>query len=803
MHRPFVKIFGIFFLCSFLSTAQDYDLSGKITDSEDLPLSFVNILLLNAQDSTLVNGVISGDDGRFLFQDVTAGNYVIQSSYIGYQTHFLPVEVNGNTATETIKLMPATETLQGVTVSYRKPTIEKRPDRLVFNVANTTLSSLSGYEILKRTPGVIVMNEQLMVKNSEPVVYLNDKRVYLSNAELNSLLQGFAGVNVEAVEVITNPPASYDAEGSVVLNIVTRSNVSIGYKGSLETRGTFAVYPKYNFNTQHYYKTKGLDFFFNYNFNRSKLFKNDLSFINFTDVGEGTEAWNTNFKKITRLNDHSVNAILDIDTGESSTLSLSANVLWSPDKTFDNSAVTNIAGPDNTLASYFNTDSDMEYDTYNYVFGAEFDTELDDEGTTLESVANYIYYEQDQLQALTTAYFDPFGVPEDLNAFDTEGQQQTNIFTLQTDLSGTWAGGDVKTGLKFVNINSSSGIGFSGPSIPDNALDDDFDYNEAIYAFYAEYGRSWEKWELQLGSRMEYTDVTANSIALGDVNTQKYFGIFPSLGVQYVPSEANSYGMSYGRSLTRPRYQSLNPFRYYIIEDRYNEGNPELTRAIEDKLALSYTYNNTYTFEIGFQNIDGDINSLPFQDNGNRQLYRREENIQQFRQYNLDFMAPLNIMRNWYAYVVASGYYMENQFIARESGNILVKNNTNGFLTFLSSGTTLGKKEDTNLDVSYVFISDMISGSEKYQNMHYLDISVRKNLWNDRASLTMGLNDVFNTTNVQMNSRYLNQDNGFLARPETRKFFLAFRYNFGNFRLNDNNRSRNNPAELERLNAGS
>lgn len=801
MRRPFLKVFGIFFLCSFLSTAQDYDISGKLTDNEDDPLSFVNILLLKAADSTLVQGVTSAEDGGFLLQEVPAGSYVLKSSYIGYQTHLLPVEVRGNTHVGTISLVPATETLTGVTVSYRKPSIEKRPDRLVFNVANTTLSSLSGYEILKRTPGVIVMNNRLMVKNSIPVIYLNNKRVYLNDAELSSLLQGFSGVNVEAVEVITNPPASYDAEGSVVLNIVTRNNVSIGYKGSLETKGTVGVFPKYDFNTQHYYKTQGLDFFFNYNFNRSKLFKNDLSYINFTDVGAGSERWDTDFEKITRQNDHSVNSILDIKTGDRSTLTLSANVLWSPDKAFDNTVTTDITGADNILLSYFDTKSEMEHDTYNYVFGAEYDTQLDEEGTTLEAVANYIYYEQDQLQMLNTAYFDPAGLPVAATSFDTEGRQQTNILTLQTDIAGTWGEANLKSGVKYVNINSSSGIGFTGASVPEGAVDDDFDYNEAIYAFYGEYGRSWEKWELQLGARVEYTDVAANSISLGDLNTQKYFGVFPSLGLQYAPAENHAYGFSYGRNLMRPRYQSLNPFRYYIIEDQYREGNPLLTRALEDKLALSYTYKNSYTFEMGFQNVDGEINRLPFQDNDDRQLYDTEVNIDHYRQYNLDFSAPVNLSKKWFTYVLLSGYYMESQFVARESGNALVKLGTGGFIGSLYNGITLGKKEDTSLDVSYTYISDFISGSQYFKNMHYLNLSVRKNLWNERAAITLGVDDAFNTMNVPLNSTYLNQDNGFFARPETRKFFVAFRYNFGNFRLNDNNRN-TTPAEIDRLKDG-
>ena len=798
MRQPFLYAIGIFFLYISTGYAQEYELSGRVNDQEGRPMSFVNVLLLKAEDSTMIKGVSTMDDGGFLFEDVASGNYLLKSSYVGYQTDLRKITVNGNTDAGSISLLPATEDLQGVTVSYRKPTIEKKPDRLVFNVANTTLSALSGYEIIKRTPGVIVMNDQILVKNSAPVIYLNEKRVYLSDNELRSLLNGYSGANVEAIEVITNPPARYDAEGGVVLNIVTRSNVSIGYKGALEGRGNYAVFPKYNFSTQHFYKTKGLDFFFNYNFNRSKLFKNDLSYVNFANVGFGEERWDTDFERVTRQNDHNINSIMDIVTGERSTLTLSANILWSPDKNFNNTARTDVVSSEPDSDYNFATDSDLENDTNNYVFGAEFATDLNGKGTTLNTTANYIYFEQGQLQTLNTSYFDTSGALFSSNSFDTEGQQQNNIFTLQSDLSIPTEQGSFNTGLKYANIGSKSTIGFTGSSLPLGAIDDDFEYDEAIYAGYIDYNRSWEKWEVQLGTRLEYTDVLANSIALGEVNAQEYFGVFPSVALQYNPSANHNYGLSYGRKITRPRYQSLNPFRYYIIEDQYKEGNPNLTRAIEDKIAFNYTFKKRFNFEFYYENIDNALINLPFQQNTRRQIYDTDFNIDYSRQYSLDFSAPISVSQRWFLYVVTSAYYLEDRFLAVESGDVYVKNTTEGFYGLFYNGITLDRRDDLNLEVTYVYLSSLIEGSNTFKNQNYMNISMRKDLWDDRGILTIGVDDVFNKMNVPLNSTYLNQDNGFFARPETRQFYVAFRYNFGNFRLQDNNRT-NTPAEVERL----
>ena len=133
---------------------------------------------------------------------------------------------------------------------FLKQKIERKIDRISFNVENSVLSSLNTYEILKRTPGVIVSQGELLVKNRPATVYINDRKVYLSTAELEQLLSGLSGENVKSVEVITTPPARYEAEGSgAILNIVMSKNPSIGYKGSLNASNTIAVLPKYSIGT--------------------------------------------------------------------------------------------------------------------------------------------------------------------------------------------------------------------------------------------------------------------------------------------------------------------------------------------------------------------------------------------------------------------------------------------------------------------------------------------------------------------------------------------------------------------------
>src|SRR5690606_11095212 len=169
--------------------------------------------------------------------------------------------------------------LDCVVVEKDRLILEKKAGKLVFNVANTSLSSLSSYEIIQQTPGVITVGDNIAIKNSKTTVYINNRSVYLDDAELKSFLESYSGSNISAIEIILNPSAKYDADGGYVLNIMTRKNVSVAYKGSIEGTYKHGVYPKYALGTNHYYKKDLLDLYVGYTINQHKCYKEDQGYI--------------------------------------------------------------------------------------------------------------------------------------------------------------------------------------------------------------------------------------------------------------------------------------------------------------------------------------------------------------------------------------------------------------------------------------------------------------------------------------------------------------------------------------------
>lgn len=791
-------IFALFLLSFYTGYTQDYSVSGVVKDSGGTAIEFANLLLLNAADSTMVKGTTTSDKGNFLFENVAPNTYVLKISYLGYVTKYMPIDVNRSLNLGELIIDEGVEDLKDVTLAYRKPTLEKKADRIVFNVENTSISQSSGLDILKNTPSVLLVNGTLLVKNAPAVIYINDRRVFLSGDELENLLTNYSGTNIKSVEVITNPSARYDAEGGAIINIVTSKNISVGYKGSVNTRATNAVFPKYNLGTEHFYKTNHVNLFAGYSYNQSKDFKRDLSFINFFDGNAPSDRWENNFKRVTRTYAHNLNTIVDFTINQKNSLSLSATLLYTPNQTYNNNAITNIFNASGALDSYFTTLSDVDNDNTNALLNLDYTLKLGDKGATLKSNTNYIFYDDEQFQDITTEYFNSSDLPTQNNNFNSLAKQENHIVTSQIDVSTPWGTTNFDVGLKFSSIKSKSSVTFGGTDLPQGAVTDNFEYSENIYAAYTSLAKDWEKWSLVLGLRGEYTDVKANSIALGQVNTQTYTELFPNATIQFNEDENHQYSVNYKRGIQRPRYQSLNPYRYFLNENQFDAGNPELTRAIENKISFDFTYKGTYIFSVYYQHFNNNLEQLTFQDNPNRQLLTSDFNIDQTFQYSLDFTYYSYVKDWWFVSTYMSAFYLQNNFTGLFSGNTDEQNNTNGYFAQLFNQYTLSQKGSLYFDASAYYLSNFVFGSFDYKNQFGLDLGLTKTFANKRATATLNVTDVFNTMNIPLNSRYANQDNGFFSKPESRTVSIALRYKFGNFRLNDNNRE-TKPAEQERF----
>ncbi|HSP10960.1 MAG TPA: outer membrane beta-barrel family protein, partial [Salegentibacter sp.] len=536
---------------------------GKLIDENLQPVAFANVILLSAQDSvTVYKGTVSEENGGFEFENVEADQYLLKTSFIGFEDHQELIEVtNKDLDLQRIEIRVSSSELDEVTIQARKPTITRSIDRITFDVENSTLSSGSSWDVLKQTPGVILNQGQLQVRNGAVTVYINDRKVQLTADELTTLLQSYSAENLKSVEVITNPPARYEAEGGAILNINTSTALTPGYKGSVEGAYTQGIVPKYQLGTSHYWKGDKLNVFANYSFSPRKEIKRDESYINFiSPQNTGNSRWDTDFERVTRSRAHNANVMLDYDFDEKNRLSFSSNIMVSPNKTFYNKVKTDIENANQQLQSSMSlfTESELENDESNIALNLGYTHSMDN-GGSFSSNLHYTRFDQDRLQMVETDYFDAAGDPFQTISFNTDAAQEIDIVTAQIDFTSPFGSANFDTGAKLSTINSSSGIDFSNAeSLEDlyDDLSDDFRSDEMVYAAYANISKDWESWSMQAGLRGEYTDLEGHSLSMDEVNSQEYFELFPTAYLQYRASDDHSFTLDYSRRIERPRYAS-------------------------------------------------------------------------------------------------------------------------------------------------------------------------------------------------------------------------------------------------------
>ncbi|WP_282074954.1 outer membrane beta-barrel family protein [Maribacter aquivivus] len=785
---------------SHFGYSQTFELKGEVKDQYQEPIAFASVFLLTVTDSTLVKGTSADENGTFLFSEVDEGLYFLKASYVSQVSNNLPLEILKDTKIGALIIEQEAEQLNEVTVTSNKPVVKREVDRIVFNVENTVISQNSSWDILRQTPGVIMMNDELKVRNQATTVYINNRKVQLSAEEVRSLLENYQGENIKSVEVIHNPPASYDAEGGSILNIVTSKNVSVGYKGNVNAGYTQGVFPKHNFGTSHFYKTKKLNVNASYNYTPKKEFKNTLSNTNFMDNTGITSVWDTDFDQIIRTNTHSAGVSVDYEFNDKNTLSLTSNAQYQPKKDADFFQETTIKNNVGVLDSIFTSNSFLSEQKHNVSGDLTFKHQFKDQGN-LTVNAHYTNFDLDRNQDVSSDYFQPSGsFLRDFN-FSTIADQQIEIKTAQIDYTDYLGSVFFETGVKGSFIDSESRLDYflqnSGTQFIPN-LSDDYTYDESVYAGYFSLSKDWDKWSIKTGLRAEQTESTGVSVNVSSINELSYFELFPSLYILHNINENHSLSFDYARKVQRPRYEDLNPFRTYINERNFEEGNPNLRPGFGHNFNLNYTLNQEFFFDFYYRDNGNYISTLTFQDNDNFVMRDNTQNVLESTSFGLDFTYGKSISNNWYLYSYISIFHEDETFLALESNKFSSKNKYNGAYVDLTNYITLSKDGTFKGELGLVYMSGYLEGSYLQEDFTNLTVGLRKSFLDNRAVLSISANDILGQYNSYFSSNYLNQNNGFIIKPETQYVKFGFTYNFGNFRLEDNQRDIDK-IERERL----
>ena len=798
MDLKFKPLYLFIFFASVFSFSQNLSVSGIVVDEDNAPISFANVILMKVNDSTIVAGTSTDDNGVFRLNLNEKGDYNFKVSFIGYKDFTKKLQLEGNVDLGHITLTEETQNLQEVSLVYKKPTLKKEADRLVFNIENSALTEGNMLQVLKSTPGVLVMNNSIKVKNSTPTVYINDKKVNLSSSELTQLLESSSANTIKSVEVITNPSARYDASSGVVVNIVMSKNFVTGYSGNIFANYTQGNYPNYNVGTGHFFKSEKINFYANYSYTDNKQNRYDREDINYFDNDQNiNQYWESKTERTKWYDTHNFNMGFDYAFDAKNSLSLSSNLLFQPYSKYMKSNKTNVFDANQNLDFYYDSNNLERNEKHNLAFDMGYLHHFSKGNLTINTHFTDYNYKQDQ--NVVSNYFENNGSFIETTAFDQGNDQKTKIYASQGDYSLPLNHATFETGLKTSHIETNSGTTrydiVNGQEILDPTNTDDFDYQENVQAAYVNYSNNSEKWNINLGLRAEQTSIKNKSVLNNQTNNQDYLEWFPTASISHELTKKWSLYANFKRSIERPHYQELNPFRFYYNDNNILVGNPNLRPTIINYANIGTSIVSILTIEAYYKNSKDNSYVLPRQDNTNNILLYTPININKTVEYGFDLLIDFYPTKDWYLSFVTSFYNIEDQNNFNDGS---IDQNRWSNYSILQNEFTFLKDRSLNIDFIVNYASKNLQGFREVEDLWFSSLNISKSIWNKKAVISLTAEDLFNAQNFSYSTRYLNQYSSVFTNLDDRYIKLGFRYNFGNTSLKTNANTKSS-EERERL----
>lgn len=782
---------ALFFVSHTIAFCQDFSISGKVVDSNNRPIEYANVIILSNDANTFLKGTSTDGDGYFSLSALAKETYVVKISFIGFEDFEQKIVLSGNLDLKTIQLSEIPESLDEVTVIAKKPTITRKPDRLVFNVENTALTEGSTLSVLKSTPGIIVSEGSINIKSSAATVYINNRKVQLTSEELITLLESAPANSIKSVEVITNPPASYDADSGSVINIIMSKNLVTGYRGSVFTNYTQGVFPRYNAGTSHYFKNNSINVNVNYSYSKQKINRDQDDTVNFLDNANTIDQiWKSNINRNTWSETHNLNLNFDYYIDDKNTLSLTSTGLYTPYSKYLIKNHTDIADPNLVLLSGFTANNLSRNQTYNIGTDIIFQHNFEN-SASLSFNAHYTTYDYDRNQNVLTNNFDSNYVFTDSSEFNTIANQQTNIVTGKVDYSlPINDSSSFEAGAKYSNVITDSDITkldiIGGTETVDENNTDAFEYDEKVLAAYSNYSVSWNKWDISLGLRVEQSNIEGKSATLNETNTQDYLDWFPNASLSYKLLEDLSLTGNYKRSIARPSYTDLNPFTFYLNENSVVLGNPDLSPTYKDHFNFGLDFLKYFTVSAYYDNFDGDIVELPRQNNATNIIAYTPTNLDKKVEYGFDFIFQKYITERYYMYAVTSFYNISEE---ADFGEGFVEQSQWSNYSILYNNLELLKDQSLNLSLTFTWVGKNLQQFQTVEDRLVTELSISKSVFNNKGMVSLAVEDLFNLHDYETSINYLNQSSSSFVDHDNRYIKLGFRYNFGNTKLSTNERA--------------
>ena len=797
---------------------------GKIVDAGGSALDFVNVVVISKSDNGAVYGAISDEKGHFAVEGVPAGDYWFEVKFVGYQS--VKKEVTIKSLNEEVKigqivLKEDAKLLGEVEVVGQASQMRFDIDKKVFNVdQNLAASGASASEMLQGIPSVDVDNEgNVSLRNSSSVeVWINGKPSGLTEENRAQILEQMPAGSIEAVEIITNPSAKFNPEGTAgIINLVMKKDRKAGYYGSVSGGGMYNIgspAPGANLGANFNYNSGLVDFYVNFGVrymnHESNNYTDRYSFErlpmdSYTDV---REQWGDTLFHLNTLSANRSQFLglfgrmgADFHITKKSTIGISVMGHGGTNNSKNLNTYTreDWATMDTIIYERENQQGGMRP---SYSVSLDYAYEIDPKGSEVRTSIEYsghnrsgdYIYKQRALQGYSPEYTQiqrQNGHNQNVNYKLDYTQKIGQTQKVEAGLYGSWQQ-RLAPSRAWNLLDGEEGL--DGSAIYNSVLIqfNDFNYEEWIAAMYATYGAKFGSFSMSLGLRGEYTNTFVRTRDVEEESAWEesrrgYFQVYPTAFLSYAFPNNHELQANYTRRINRPRGRQINSFRDMSDSTNISFGNPLLDPEISSAVELNYLKtwdNHAISAGLYYRFSDNAIERVRYLDNN--VMFSTFENVSLRQSAGLEIVAKnkvtkwLNLTTTVNCYYAAMDSVFYDTDLDGELDLLYPFQQSFSWNARLMANFLIPMGWSAQLTGMYRSADVVAQG--KMNSQYVVDLGVRKSFLDRKLNLALSIRDLLNSrrwANTTWGDNFWQYSS---HEPRGTMFSLSLTYNFGNMR---------------------
>lgn len=772
---------SLLFCFTSINAFSQQEVKGALLYEDNSPVTYADILILD--NDILLQETSTNEEGIFS-TILKQGKFTIRIEQYGSLLYTQEIDVNNDNLG--IILIPKNDhiTLAETVVSGQKKLIEKKVDRLIFNPDQAEgAKGGNALDALKLAPRIKIdenTDEVSIVGKGAVSILINDRLMQMDPTQLSNYLKTIRTEDIDKIEIITSPPAKFDASGnSGVINIVLKNSKQNSYNGSLSTAASHANYTGLNYNG-------------NINYRKGKWTlsarvyhgENESGLGNNNTVLYETNRWESNRVNHSKNNNFGTGLGVDYNITESLITGFNFDYSIGEGKNLSQAKDNIYDLPSNNLNRYLTTDHNGTQWDWNYL-GLNYHVikKFDDKGKKLTFDFDYSNNSSDADNLATSNEFYPDHTPIDgkFQSNLTENDYQSDRFNFSLDMEhpvNSWKmnygtririGKDETKNKRFTKTDADF--------IEEDEYRYQFKYDENIYAFfYSVEKQISEKWSAKTGLRYEHAKVKAFADKENISYTKTYDDLFPTAYVMYQATENHSFSINYSRRINRPSMWHLNPLLIKLNDYYYQTGNPDVLPSYSNNFEFEHAYKDLFVTSIYMSLTNDIVGQISEHNPTNQVMIAKPFNFAKSTSIGLSETINLKPIKWWKINATADIYYIKT--VGQIPSMNYSLDGINGDFT-ITNNFELNKAKTLFANYTYAYSTKgSDSDLDEYNDYLQHNAGIRAMIFNKKLQLSFNVNNIFENHRPTYTSRTNNVYSTW-TNESVRTFRFSIAYNFG------------------------